>query len=83
MDDLVYRIDGLFSDNDKDGQPKSKVLLSSVHRAKGLEAATVYISSPEKMPHPMAQLEWEIDQEYNIKYVAMTRSMDTLIFIKE
>lgn len=79
--DIVARIERLFSDN-ADGQPKSKVLLSSVHRAKGLEAETVYISNPEKMPHPMAQLEWEIDQEYNIKYVALTRSMNTLVFME-
>ena len=83
VDHLVKRIKSLFSDGDELGQRKRKVILSSVHRAKGLEAHTVYIVEPEKMPHPMAQLEWEIEQEYNIKYVAMTRSMDTLIFIKE
>jgi len=81
VQDVVNRIENLFSDNAKGG-PKSKVLLSSVHRAKGLEAETVYISNPEKMPHPMAKLEWEISQEFNIKYVAMTRSMNTLVFME-
>lgn len=81
VQDVVNRIERLFSDNAKGG-PKSKVLLSSVHRAKGLEAETVYISNPEKMPHPMAKLEWEISQEFNIKYVAMTRSMNTLVFME-
>jgi hypothetical protein len=29
----------------------------------------------------MATLDWEIAQEFNIKYVAITRSMDTLVFL--
>ena len=81
--ELVDRLKNLFSDCDKTGQPKEKVLLSSVHRAKGLEAETVFILEPEKMPHPMAQLEWEVSQEYNIKYVALTRSLDKLTFVME
>jgi len=81
--ELVDRLKNLFSDCDKTGQPKEKVLLSSVHRAKGLEAETVFILEPEKMPHPMAKLEWEISQEYNIKYVALTRSLDKLTFVME
>ena len=79
--DLVARIESLFSDNTD--TVKAKVLLSSVHRAKGLEAETVYISRPEMMPHPMATLEWEIEQEFNIKYVAITRSMNTLVFMED
>jgi len=79
--DVVARIENLFSDNTD--TVKAKVLLSSVHRAKGLEAETVYISHPEKMPHPMATLEWEIEQEFNIKYVAITRSMNTLVFMED
>ena len=63
--------------------PNCKVVLSSVHRAKGLEAENVVILHPEKMPHPMATLEWEIEQEYNIKYVAITRSMNRLVFVRE
>ena len=81
--ELVDRLKNLFSDCDKTGQPKEKVLLSSVHRAKGLEAESVFILEPEKMPHPMAQLEWELSQEYNIKYVALTRSLDKLTFVME
>ena len=76
------RIKELFSNTDKDGMPQSKVVLSSIHRAKGLEADNVFILHPEKLPHPMATLDWEIEQEYNIKYVAITRSMDTLYFVE-
>ena len=80
--EVCDRITELFSNTDKDGMPQSKVVLSSIHRAKGLEADNVFILHPEKLPHPMATLEWEIEQEYNIKYVAITRSMDTLYFVE-
>jgi superfamily I DNA/RNA helicase len=80
--EVCDRITELFSDTDSDGMPQSKVVLSSIHRAKGLEADNVFILHPEKLPHPMATLEWEIEQEYNIKYVAITRSMDTLYFVE-
>lgn len=58
------------------------VLLSSVHRAKGLEARKVYILQPEKMPHAMAKSDWQVEQEYNLKYVAVTRAKETLVFVR-
>ena len=57
------------------------VLLSSIHRAKGLEATKVYILQPEKMPHPMAKSQWQVEQEYNLKYVAITRAKETLVYV--
>ena len=35
------------------------------------------------MPHPMAKTEEEVEQEYNIRYVALTRSKKELYFINE
>ncbi len=78
LSELKAKIENLFSDTDS----KNAVILSSVHRAKGLEADTVYIAKPELMPHPMAALPWQIEQEYNLKYVALTRSKKNLVFIK-
>lgn len=34
-----------------------------------------------KMPHPMAELSFEKQQEINITYVAFTRSKDKMYFI--
>jgi len=63
----------LFSDK-KDG-----IVCSSVHKAKGLENKTVYILGyHELMPHPMAETAEEINQEYNMKYVAVTRAKENL-----
>mgnify|MGYP003109242278 CR=1 FL=1 len=80
--DVINRIKKLFDDTSK-GQRKNKIVLSSVHRAKGLEADTVYILEEHMMPHPMAELEWEIGQEHNIRYVALTRSKNTLVFVRK
>ena len=71
--DIVKMIDRIFSDN-VDG-----TIFSSVHRAKGLEAETVYIIRPDQLPLVRKdQQEWEIQQELNLKYVALTRSKNRL-----
>jgi len=65
------------------GDETTGVVLSSVHRAKGLEADRVFIVKPELMPHPRAKGEEQIQQEKNIKYVAITRSLNELYFAHE
>lgn len=59
------------------------VRLSSIHRAKGLEATNVYIIRPDLIPHPMAGADWEVKQEMNLKYVAITRAKENLIWVEE
>jgi superfamily I DNA/RNA helicase len=62
-------------------EDKAAVQFSSAHRSKGLEAENVYILEPGLMPHPMAKLEWEKEQEGNVWWVAHTRSKKTLTFV--
>lgn len=69
-------ISELFDDEAKDG-----VVLSTVHRAKGLEAKTVYILDYERIQIP-CKLEWQQDQERNLHYVAVTRSTELLILVE-
>ena len=76
LGDLRYRISSIFDDVTRSG-----VTLSSVHRAKGCESNRVYILHPELMPHPLAKSEWQLSQELNVKYVALTRSKSELIFV--
>jgi hypothetical protein len=57
------------------------VRCSTVHSAKGLEAGRVYVLEPEKLPHPMARKDWEVEQEWNCLYVALTRSRRELWFV--
>jgi len=57
--------------------------LSTIHKAKGLEAETVYILRPDLLPAPFAKTASAIEQEMNLKYVAVTRSLNTLFFLPE
>ena len=59
-----------------DGSDKGEIMLSTVHKAKGLEADNVYILATERMPHPMGGRE-----ENNICYVAITRSKKNLFYV--
>jgi superfamily I DNA/RNA helicase len=77
-EDLTDDIEKLFSDE------LEGVLLSTVHRSKGLEWPRVFIYKPSLLP-----LRWknqskaQANQEINLAYVATTRAMNHLFFIKE
>ena len=73
--DLEAKIAQVFSD-DQQG-----ITFSTVHRAKGTEADRVFILQPNLMPHPKASKPWEVQQERNIKYVALTRAKNELYFV--
>lgn len=77
VDEVISKILDVFRD-DVEG-----VAFSTVHRAKGLEAERVYILKPELLPHPMAESDWELEQERNIEYVAYTRTKRELVFVRD
>jgi len=54
------------------------IVFSTIHRSKGLEADRIFLFMA-KLPHPLAQQEWQIQQEANLKYVAITRAKDELV----
>ena len=59
---------------------KNAVKLSTIHRAKGLENETVFILDYNKLPLKKDdQKDWELVQERNLKYVALTRTKEKLI----
>ncbi|MFC6662509.1 UvrD-helicase domain-containing protein [Deinococcus multiflagellatus] len=60
---------------------KDSVTLSSVHRAKGLEADRVYILEPDLMPHPSARTEAALEAEHAVLFVAYTRAKRSLLFV--
>ena len=80
IDDVVRKIEAIFTDN----RDVPGIRLSSVHKAKGLEARRVFILQPEgaTMPHPMAKSEWQYEQELNILYVAITRAIEELVYVR-
>jgi superfamily I DNA/RNA helicase len=78
--DLISSIEALFSDDTERG---GKVTLCTVHKAKGLESERVFILNRFLMPSKWAKQEWEIEQERNIEYVAITRAKDALYYITD
>jgi len=76
LSELRVTITTIFDDESKVG-----VVLSSIHRAKGDEAQRVWIMHPELLPHPKAVQPWQQEQERHLEYVAITRSLDELIWV--
>jgi DNA helicase-2/ATP-dependent DNA helicase PcrA len=67
-------IGDLFTEHDQGGA----VNCSTVHRAKGLEAETVWlIDTPMRPP----KRPWEAQQQANLRYVGLTRSKNRLVFV--
>ncbi len=73
---LTARIDSLFGDAD------GVVTLSTVHKAKGKEAENVFILLPHLMPLPHAETPEERDAEDCVRFVAVTRSKNKLVFVE-
>lgn len=77
-DELIEKINEIFSDKKKNG-----ISLSTVHKAKGLEANNVFIACNSLMPSKSATQDWELEQEKNLMYVAYTRAKNKLCFLNE
>jgi DNA helicase-2/ATP-dependent DNA helicase PcrA len=81
--DLIREIEDFFKDDDEDSVSSKRVSLSTVHRAKGLEANRVFILAPSLLMPKWAMKDQEqIQQERNIAYVAITRAKETLIYLE-
>jgi DNA helicase II / ATP-dependent DNA helicase PcrA len=75
--DLCRKIDALFNSEQPD------MTLSTVHKAKGLEADRIFLLNPDEMPLKWPnQQAWELQQEHNLKYVALTRAKGELYLVR-
>lgn len=76
---VTDKISSVFTDNSQDA-----IRLSSIHRSKGLEAKRVFLLEPvgATVPHPMAKSAWQRRQELNLRYVAITRAIEELVYVK-
>lgn len=75
--ELASSIKQLFGSEDDQA-----VLLSTVHRAKGMESERVYIAEPLTLPLLWeGQKQWQEQQEQNLLYVALSRSTKNLFLI--
>lgn len=78
VEELMQKLDTLFTDT-KSG---NVITLSTIHKAKGLEADNVYILLPDCLPmRYKGQQPWEFEQEMNLKYVAITRAKKRLVWV--
>jgi len=72
---MLDYLDSLFTED-----TNAKVTLYTVHRCKGMENHRVMIIEPEKMPLMWKnQKDWQLEQEENLLYVALTRATQELI----
>ena len=74
IEDLKDKILTIFRD-DLQG-----IILSTVHKAKGLEADRVFIIRPDLLPMTNVRMGWEHIQEKNLEYVAVTRAKRELVY---
>lgn len=70
--EVKARIDKIFTDRESRG-----ITLMTIHKSKGLEAHTVRLLAEWKSK---ASSEWQVEQENNLKYVAITRAKERLIY---
>lgn len=76
-EDLATAIKGLFADQQR------SVMLSTIHRTKGLEADRVWLLGANRMPSRFRDMQdWEIYQEECLHYVALTRAKRELYLVK-
>lgn len=80
VDALRARIREMFEDSD--GARRPAVVLSTIHRSKGLEWHRVHwYGSDRFQPSPYARQAWQLDQENNLMYVAATRAQRELYVV--
>ncbi len=78
LEELFEYLEKLMNSSNPDS-----VLLSSIHKSKGLENKTVFILEYNKLPAiKETMLDWQKYQEKCLKYVAITRAKTNLFLVK-
>jgi superfamily I DNA/RNA helicase len=76
--DMEKFVNDIFSEEGKEG-----IELSTIHKAKGLEADNVFIICPSLIPSKLAEMDWEKEEEKHLQYVMCTRPKHSLNFVSE
>lgn len=77
-----YELD-LFTKNVFKDEASDGIMLSTIHRAKGMESDNVFVICPSLMPSRFATLDWEKEEEEHLLYVMATRPKNSLNFVSE
>lgn len=84
--ELKEKIDAIFNDVAMNESNDESIVLSTIHKAKGMERDNVFIlnkSDLDRFLHNAIDSETDYEMENNVHYVAYTRAKKTLNFIKE
>lgn len=73
---VIAFLEQMFADDNREG-----VILSTIHKAKGLEADRVFLLDRKLIPSKFTQTKDQLIQERNLLYVAITRAKRELIYI--
>lgn len=77
MEDVKAFIENLFADD-----VRGVVTLCSYHKSKGREWPRVFLfEHTKRCPSPYAKQPWQLKQEHNLAYVAITRAQQTLAYL--
>lgn len=71
---LKQKIKNIFSDD------KTGIILSTIHKSKGLEAKRVFFLNPELIPSKFAKTPKALYAEKCLKFVAITRAKEELVY---
>lgn len=71
---LKQKIKNIFSDD------KTDIILSTIHKSKGLEAKRVFFLNPELIPSKFAKTPKALYAEDCLKFVAITRAKEELVY---
>lgn len=84
--ELIDKIHSIFSDEDEDGNKRIGARLSSIHKAKGSENDRVFLlthyNSKRLLPSEHATSDWQIKQEKNLEFVAVSRAKKELVYFR-
>lgn len=72
-------IEELFSDSGETAQ----ITCSTIHKAKGMEWPVVALARMDLIPSPWARTAAELREEENLKYVAITRAQERLLWLDD
>ena len=76
VDAVCKAVDDMFSD-----KVEGAIMLSTIHKSKGLEADRVLFLDSQLIPSKYATQEWQKQQETNLLYVAVTRAKSYLGYV--
>jgi DNA helicase-2/ATP-dependent DNA helicase PcrA len=75
--DVITKIDKIFDESNEG------IILSTIHKAKGLESDNIFALRADLVPSKYALQPWQQVQERNLQYVMITRAKSKLVYLTD